>query len=288
VSPQIWFLLGAMLNPNMYLPYASAAATFILFAMAKAHQLTSLQSELRQYIRTFVLDKLKALIADSALVGFGLNADEIVNAAVSGDLKNKVVAAATTKVRGILSNTPLGDLANKMKLSPEILARLVSGDETAILEIGREWGIDADIMGFFVALARKDQDAVAKALSAMCNKKGVAIHPSLALAIFKFGLNANLSEAKLFVKQVVQDVLTAEFVKTYMSQLPLASASAAAARMAQQVVPAQYLQQATQLGQSLITQIRTYHARTRARAALPLAHPISAREAPVIPLLCDH
>jgi hypothetical protein len=215
-----------MLNPNAYLPYASAAGTFIIFALAKAHQFTSLQSELRTYIRTFVLSKIKNLISDSAIVGFGLNADEIVNAAVSGDLKNKVVAATSQKVRSVLYNTPLGDLANKMKLSPEMLGRLVrvmfyplssnntnarchdssqvSGDESAILDLGRQWGIDTDIMSFFVALARKDQDAVAKALSAMCQKKGVTIHPSLALAIFKFGINANLSEAKLFVKQVVQ------------------------------------------------------------------------------------
>jgi hypothetical protein len=114
-----------MLNPNAYLPYAAAAATFILFALGKAHQLSSMQSELRAYIRSYVLSKLKGLIDDSALVGFGLNADEIVNAAVSGDLKNKVVAATSQKVRSVLYNTPLGDLANQMKLSPEMLGRLV-------------------------------------------------------------------------------------------------------------------------------------------------------------------
>ncbi len=122
---QIWFLLGAMLNPNAYLPYASAAGTFIIFALAKANQFSSIQSELRTYIRTFVLDKIRRMIGDSALVGFGMNADDIVNAAVSGDLKNKVMAAATHKVRSVLYNTPLGDVANKMKLNPDSLARLV-------------------------------------------------------------------------------------------------------------------------------------------------------------------
>ncbi len=59
-------------------------------------------------------------------------------------------------------------------------------------------------MKFFVALARRDQEAVSRALTAMCAKKGVTVSPALALAIFKFGVNANLSEAKLFVKQVAQ------------------------------------------------------------------------------------
>ena len=143
----IWFLLAAMLNPNVivstpsslsafdcyhplpilqaYLPYAAAAATFIAFVSTKAHQFKSAQAELKAAIIDFVKKKIKTLIGGSFLVGFGVNPDEIVNEAVDGNLKSAVVAVASQKVRSILYTTPLGDMANQMGLDPETLTLLV-------------------------------------------------------------------------------------------------------------------------------------------------------------------
>ena len=97
----------------------------MVFATTKAAQLRSTQGELKQIIQHFVQDKIKGLIASSPIAGFGVNADEIVNAAVDGNLKSAVVAVASQKVRGILAKSPLGDMANKMGLDAETLTLLV-------------------------------------------------------------------------------------------------------------------------------------------------------------------
>ena len=44
----------------------------------------------------------------------------------------------------------------------------MSGDKTAIISLGKKWGIDESIMHLFVAIARKDEAAVAVAISEIC------------------------------------------------------------------------------------------------------------------------
>jgi hypothetical protein len=217
----VWFMLGAMLNPNAYLPYAAAAATFFTFVTTKLHDIKTLQGELRSVIKAYVMKKMKEVISASPIAGFGMDPDQIVNAAVDGNLKEAVIGVASQKIRGVLASTPLGEQASKMGLDPEILARLASGDFTAMEELGAKWGIDPAIMKLFVGLARKDEAATVEALKEICSKDGISFDPNLVVAVFKLVISKHSSsEGKLFIKQALNNILSSpELSKQIMTHM---------------------------------------------------------------------
>ena len=55
----IWFILGAVLNPNRFLQYASAGTTLYLFVASKVYQLNQTQDTLHSNLLDFVEDEVK-------------------------------------------------------------------------------------------------------------------------------------------------------------------------------------------------------------------------------------
>lgn len=53
----LWMILGAILNPNSFLPYATAAATFIVIVFTKYQFFTELAETGLKKVRDFVLSK---------------------------------------------------------------------------------------------------------------------------------------------------------------------------------------------------------------------------------------
>ena len=58
----VWFLLGAVLNPNKYLAYASAAATFIFFVKTKYEQINNLYETLQEKVAEIVEGEVNGMI----------------------------------------------------------------------------------------------------------------------------------------------------------------------------------------------------------------------------------
>ena len=58
----MWFVLGAILNPNEFLQYATAVITFYLFLVTKISYLNQIKDTLHQEISLFVDQQLKQLM----------------------------------------------------------------------------------------------------------------------------------------------------------------------------------------------------------------------------------
>ena len=82
VMTLVWFLLGAVLNPNKYLAYASAAATFIFFVKTKYTQINNLYDTLQEKVAQIVEQEVNGLIDRT----FQLAKDQVKNYTILGSL----------------------------------------------------------------------------------------------------------------------------------------------------------------------------------------------------------
>jgi hypothetical protein len=101
----------------------------------------------------------------------------------SAGIKKQMVTVATQKVRGVLAKTSLGPIVSQLNLDPEMIARLISGDMTAVLDIARQWGVDEGIMKVIVAISRKDFEKMTEGVCDIVSNAGVAIDKELATLV---------------------------------------------------------------------------------------------------------
>ena len=57
-----WCILGAVLNPEVFLPYAAASATFIVFVLGKLKSSVTLWREVLDEIVRFLTEKLRGML----------------------------------------------------------------------------------------------------------------------------------------------------------------------------------------------------------------------------------
>ena len=78
----VWFLLGAVLNPNKYLAYASAAAIFIFFVKTKYIQINNLCDTLQEKVAKIVEEEVNGIIDRT----FQLAKDQVKNSTLLGGI----------------------------------------------------------------------------------------------------------------------------------------------------------------------------------------------------------
>jgi hypothetical protein len=59
-----WCILGAVLNPEVFLPYAAASATFITFCLAKLKSIMTMWREILREIIEFLTTKMKGMLSN--------------------------------------------------------------------------------------------------------------------------------------------------------------------------------------------------------------------------------
>lgn len=57
-----WYILGAVLNPDVFLPYAAAAVTLISFVANSLKQISKLRTEVLKKVKEYVWTKLRGLM----------------------------------------------------------------------------------------------------------------------------------------------------------------------------------------------------------------------------------
>jgi hypothetical protein len=61
----VWFIFAACVKPELYLPYATAAAAFITFVAGKANSLENLQREIKELVMKLTQSQLNELLSES-------------------------------------------------------------------------------------------------------------------------------------------------------------------------------------------------------------------------------
>lgn len=82
----LWMVLGAIINPNKFLPFATSVMTFALFLVTKYKAMNELINNLETKLQEYIEEELKELIAETMKSVFGSSegADAITQGLVEG------------------------------------------------------------------------------------------------------------------------------------------------------------------------------------------------------------
>ena len=155
----LWMVLGAILNPNKFLPFATAVATFVMFVATKIKALNDLTNNLEDKIQEFVQDELQSLISDTMTAVFGNDqgAEEIAEGLVTGELDKP---ARLLFQKGIVAF--LGD---KVQPTPEQTEAIANGDTNQLIAlVSQGIGVHSGVIKSIVALVLQDNAMIVESI----------------------------------------------------------------------------------------------------------------------------
>lgn len=169
-----WFILGAVLNPDTYLPYATAAITVITFCIAQVQMINTIRTEVMKRIKTMVWEKLRSLMVDT------------VNN-VASDLENESQGIISTtqenKTLELFVKTPLGKIAGELEIDPRLALALIAQEDDAINELSESLGMKPELLAAIVTVIMKDQKKLLREVFKLSKIPGIQINSKLAQLI---------------------------------------------------------------------------------------------------------
>ncbi|CAG9334001.1 unnamed protein product [Blepharisma stoltei] len=199
VNALMWFILGAVLNPDIFLPYCAGAATLIAFCLAQVKIITFMTSEIFKRVKTSVKEKLNGNVSatlESACAGLALS--QVQTSTISRE----------NRTLQVFSKTPLGGIAKSLDINHKLATALAQGDESAIKEIAIEFGIHPLIMAAIVAVIQKDNNKLLGITEQLAAIPAINISPDIAKMIVK----VSLKQSDLNIRSSVK-MATVQFVK---------------------------------------------------------------------------
>jgi hypothetical protein len=195
----VWCILGAVLNPDVFLPYAAAAATLVTFATSKVRQLTKLRSTLLRRVVDAVRDRF-----DRTLRSLGMDqeaADKLLNGDMSREeIKQRLLEKGTVDM---MQRSPLGTVASALGVDASMAAKLAIGDESAVFDMAEKMGMDRHVMMALVAVVRRNPADLEAAVGKIAENPGVPIDPEFAKILTKLAYKGGGERPEKLVKQAV-------------------------------------------------------------------------------------
>ncbi len=97
----IWFIFGACVKPELYLSYAAAAGALVTFAAAKANDLQSLQTQLKEYINEMTKEVINELLAESKAIMQQIQSEQLLGGDLSSFSSEVLVRSLYCTVHGM-------------------------------------------------------------------------------------------------------------------------------------------------------------------------------------------
>jgi hypothetical protein len=101
----VWFLLGAVLNPNKYLAFASASATLIMFIKTKYDYITNLFETIQQKVKEIVNTQISELIKATCKMMKEVDPTSAMDNVMSGDLQKKSQVFLAKSIASVLEKS---------------------------------------------------------------------------------------------------------------------------------------------------------------------------------------
>lgn len=176
----IWALLGAIINPASYLPYAAGSATFIVFVNTQIAKLKKLSENLEEAVGEFIDEKLKNLIGKSFQDLQSVTDDdgflEGAFAKKAKDLFGKALFKAIT----------IGKPDAEM--NDEALEKFKDGGfEELVQFISSSAGIHPIIIKSIVAMSTRTKDLLISTIGDICEK--FEVDPALGKGVARISLD---------------------------------------------------------------------------------------------------
>ena len=164
----LWMVLGAILNPNKFLPFATAVATFVMFVATKVKALNDLTNNIEDKIQQFVQDELQALISDTMTAVFGNDqgSEEMAEGLITGELDKPA--------RLLFQKAILAFLGDKVQPTPEQTEAIANGDTGQLVAlISQGIGVHQGVVKAIVALVLQDNKMLVESVGELAGIIGL-------------------------------------------------------------------------------------------------------------------
>ena len=221
-----WCILGAVLNPEVFLPYAAASATFIVFVLGKLKSSVTLWREILDEIVTFLTERLKGMLSGML--------DKVIGNIKNNQFGNIGQALASGRYMDAINKTPLGAVMGDLGIDPQLVAAIANGDPIAIQMLAEKFGIDPLIVEALMAAVKKDIEALSLIIPKLATIPGIDLNPELAKAFIMLAWKQNDERLRTAVK-----VAVVHFVRTMAAKqgLPAPGATPQPGQLAQPGMP---------------------------------------------------
>jgi hypothetical protein len=163
-----WMVLGAVLEPTHYLPYATAAAALLLFSGAKGSTLVAMYQATHKAVGRAVTER------------FAIKAQErMCKLRGAGETSNNTPAGAnvheTKALRLVDSDSTLaGILARCKSIDLKTALGLATGNQRCVHSVAKEFGMNRDVLAAVISAARRDSGATLRALHDISGTTGAS------------------------------------------------------------------------------------------------------------------
>eukprot|EP01022_Parablepharisma_sp_SALTPOND_P003665 TRINITY_DN114_c0_g3_i1.p1 TRINITY_DN114_c0_g3~~TRINITY_DN114_c0_g3_i1.p1 ORF type:complete len:2013 (+),score=220.50 TRINITY_DN114_c0_g3_i1:571-6609(+) len=186
----VWSILGAILNPNVYLAYGAAAATLVGFILGKITEFSKLNSMGIQALQDMLFSKLQGFLDDimkKILIQAGFATETVSNMLSS---EGGIIERAERLAR----NSPIGKAMASVGIDPKDAIGMLSGDEEALIEIGVKQGVPKDVMKLLLGIIKGQKKVIVDGLQKFANSPQLQINPEVVqLAIDIITNNSDLN-----------------------------------------------------------------------------------------------
>jgi len=220
----VWAILGAILNPNLYLYYGTSAITLVTFVANKVNEfrqlylngIEELQNVLFSKLQGKLDDIMKKILAQAGFsAGAGAGASESSSSSQdSGSLMDKISKVA--------QNSSIGKTMSSLGIDPGDAIGALSNDEDSLIKIGTKQGIPENVMRLILAIIHGKKNKIITEILGFASNPTLNLDPEIAklmidLVTNNSDMNTNVIITKL--SQILFDLALAQY-KAYQGDKP--------------------------------------------------------------------
>jgi hypothetical protein len=220
-----WALLGAILNPTAYLPYAAGAGTFVAFLQTKIVQFKRIQQGGVKAIKEIFIEKF-SVVKDEVLRKLLLKAGLSENLTNKGiDLLQQGGGNLDEKIALFIDSTSIGEKLKDSGFSTTLVLKASKGDKEAMIEIGRKSGIPQPIIRIITGIIYQDLLSLEEGLSELTAYSSFQVNKEIMHLLIELLLKPNRITFHTIISQLsgvflnaVEDHLPKEIINSFEYQ----------------------------------------------------------------------
>jgi len=199
----VWSILGAILNPNAYLAYGTAAATLLSFIAAKISEFKKLNDMGMQALQDMLFSKLQGFLEE-------IMKNLLLQAGFSIETVSQVISepgGVLERAERVVRNSSIGKAMISMGIDPKDAVGMIQGDENSLIEIGVKQGVPKEVMRLLLAMIKGHKNEVVEQLLKFANIPQLKIDPE----IIKLAIDLITNSSELNIPVIITKLSTIFF-----------------------------------------------------------------------------
>ena len=170
----VWSILGAILNPDIYLAYGASVVTFITFAANKITEFKKMNFMGIEALQEMLFSKLQSFFND-------IMKKVLTQAGFAVDIKpgQNIVTSVLDRAENAVRASPIGKSIVALGIDPKTVVEGLQGNEDALIAIGEKQGIPKNVMRLALAMVKGPKVKIIKCIQDLALSPEIQIDPAM-------------------------------------------------------------------------------------------------------------